>query len=225
MYQQQQNVAMKQELHNAELQHCQKAANMEQKRYEVELERQAQITLEEKAMDERRIQEKQNNLNDLYGDYNAQLAEQHEGDQERNKQQCDGNDKDENKDEDEDEDEDEIPSPSWTHAQPHIYAQPQPSPSLSPPPLPPPDLSKCVPPSLRPYQEPVIPNYLGPMNVESSNCHTLHFDSEKLRKSTWQQAVFEICCSEGLVHLPPLPAWLVNLHHLYENNANFQKQI
>ena len=46
---------------------------------------------------------------------------------------------------------------------------------------------QTLPKGQRPYHEPQggpEHHYLGPMNVEFSHCHALHFDSEKLSTST-----------------------------------------
>jgi hypothetical protein len=41
-----------------------------------------------------------------------------------------------------------------------------------------------LPPARVPYQEPLQRHSLGPMSVEHFQCHALHFDCEKLSKST-----------------------------------------
>ena len=63
------------------------------------------------------------------------------------------------------------------------------------------------------------------MNVECSNCHALHFDCEKLSKSTCAQKYFGMCCLEGEVQLLALPQWPQELQRLYENNRNFVHNI
>ena len=52
-----------------------------------------------------------------------------------------------------------------------------PSPGNNPPPI-------QLPPGGRVYAEPIQIHYLGPMDVQCPECHALHFDCEKLSKST-----------------------------------------
>ena len=59
------------------------------------------------------------------------------------------------------------------------------------------------------------------MDVQCPECHALHFDCEKLSKSTCAQKCFGICCLEGKVQLPALPQWPQELQRLYENNWYF----
>jgi hypothetical protein len=77
-----------------------------------------------------------------------------------------------------------------------------------PPPPPPPPLAaptRPLPPARAPYQEPLQRHSLGPMNVECQHCHALHFDCEKLIKSTRAVSKFGSCCLEGQIRLPPFP--------------------
>ena len=62
-------------------------ANVKKRREELELQKQAQILAQERALQERRIYEKENNLNDLYNDYGSQMAMHYQEDQDRNRQQ------------------------------------------------------------------------------------------------------------------------------------------
>ena len=58
------------------------------------------------------------------------------------------------------------------------------------------------------------------MNVECRHCHALHFDCEKLSKSTRISGpLFGMCCLEGLVLLPALREWPNVLNHLYERRS------
>jgi hypothetical protein len=43
------------------------------------------------------------------------------------------------------------------------------------------------------------------MNVQCRHCQALHFDGEKLTKSTRNNPCFGTCCLEGQVQLPPIP--------------------
>ena len=80
-------------------------------------------------------------------------------------------------------------------------------------------------PGERPYDEPIQIHYLGLMNIECSDCYALHFDCEKISKSTRAQKCFVICCLKGKVQLPTLPQWPQELQRLYENNQNFVHNI
>jgi hypothetical protein len=64
--------------------------------------------------------------------------------------------------------------------------QREPTPEFDAPPPPPPLAAPArpLPPACAPYQEPLQRHSLGPMNVECQHCHALHFDCEKLTKST-----------------------------------------
>ena len=54
---------------------------------------------------------------------------------------------------------------------------------------------------------------LGSMTIECSNCHALHFLSEKLSLSGPPK--FGVCCLQGQVSLPPLPPFPTELRQLY----------
>jgi hypothetical protein len=62
-----------------------------------------------------------------------------------------------------------------------------------------------VPIGRRPYSDPLTRHSLGPMNIECSHCHALHFDSEKLSGSTINNKKFGGCCLQGQVKLPAFP--------------------
>src|SRR3954466_8433160 len=67
------------------------------------------------------------------------------------------------------------------------------------------------------------------MNVDCRKCHALHFDSEKLSKSTCNNLLFGSCCLQGQVQLPPIPeppAALRNLlWGLHPLSGEFKKNI
>ncbi|KIJ08826.1 hypothetical protein PAXINDRAFT_41049, partial [Paxillus involutus ATCC 200175] len=77
----------------------------------------------------------------------------------------------------------------------------------------------------RPYQEPVVVHDLGPMDVDCSHCHALHFDSEKLTKSTRGRKHFGMCCLEGQVQLEPFLAWPPELNQLFLSDRQFVEKI
>ena len=67
------------------------------------------------------------------------------------------------------------------------------------------NLQRTLPKGRRPYHEPQRGperHNLGPMNVECSHCHALHFDSEKLSSSTRANKKFGSCCLQGQIQLP-----------------------
>ena len=64
---------------------------------------------------------------------------------------------------------------------------------------------QTLPKGRRPYHEPQRGperHNLGPMNVECSHCHALHFESEKLSSSTRANKKFGGCCLQGQIQLP-----------------------
>ncbi|KIJ09644.1 hypothetical protein PAXINDRAFT_87199, partial [Paxillus involutus ATCC 200175] len=77
----------------------------------------------------------------------------------------------------------------------------------------------------RPYQEPVVVHDLSPMDVDCSHCHALHFDSEKLSKSTRGRKRFGMCCLEGQVQLEPFLAWPPELNQLFLSDHQFVEKI
>ena len=52
------------------------------------------------------------------------------------------------------------------------------------------------------------------MNVQCSHCHALHFDCEKLSKSTRAVPKFGSCCLQGQIQLPPFRPAPVTLRDL-----------
>ena len=74
-----------------------------------------------------------------------------------------------------------------------------PSPSPSPPPPPPPGNAGGLP------RDSVQRHSLGPMNLQCSYCHALHFSVKKLSKSTIREPKFGMCYLSGQVDLPPFP--------------------
>ncbi|KAG5319771.1 hypothetical protein C0989_000878, partial [Termitomyces sp. Mn162] len=61
-----------------------------------------------------------------------------------------------------------------------------------------------VPRGRQPYLIEYPPHYLGPMTVICPHCQALHFDAEKLTKSTIYNPKFGMCCLQGQVNLPRL---------------------
>ena len=85
-----------------------------------------------------------------------------------------------------------------------------------------------VPPDGRPYVEPVQSHSLGPMNIQCSHCHALHFISEKLSNSTIRNPCFGICCLQGQVTLPYIQQWPHNLQILFDDpqdHTQFKRKI
>ncbi|KAG5347434.1 hypothetical protein C0989_011882, partial [Termitomyces sp. Mn162] len=68
-----------------------------------------------------------------------------------------------------------------------------------------PPLELPIPPQLGPVQpiprgrQPYLmaPHYLGPMTVICPHCQALHFDAEKLTRSTRNNPKFGMCCLQG----------------------------
>ncbi|KNZ72420.1 hypothetical protein J132_03386 [Termitomyces sp. J132] len=80
-----------------------------------------------------------------------------------------------------------------------------------------------VPRGRQPYLIEYPPHYLGPMTVICPHCQALHFDAEKLTKSTRNSPKFGMCCLQGQVNLPRLrdaPADLLNLLHGHHPLSN-----
>ncbi|KAG5333727.1 hypothetical protein C0989_005025, partial [Termitomyces sp. Mn162] len=61
-----------------------------------------------------------------------------------------------------------------------------------------------IPKGRQPYLIEYPPHYLGPMTVICPHCQALHFDAEKLTKSTRNNPKFGMCCLQGQVNLPRL---------------------
>lgn len=70
---------------------------------------------------------------------------------------------------------------------------------------PPPVPAAAIPLARRPYKEPASRFSVGGMNIECRHCHALHFDGEKLAKSTRNNPLFGMCCLQSQVKLPRLP--------------------
>ena len=136
---------------------------------------------------------------DALHEYSQCSGEQYKQDQQRQQQQLDAG----------------SPSPSPS-LNPSIPRRPSPgpdhrSPSLPAVPLPDPDPSDssssdsedgnhnpppphCIPPGGRAYTKSIELHSLEPMNIQCSNCHALHFISEKLSSSSICNPHFGICC-------------------------------
>ena len=71
----------------------------------------------------------------------------------------------------------------------------------------------------RPARAPVERHSLGPMNLQSPNCHAFHFEAEKLSNSTRNQLKFGMCCLTGQVHLPPFPPAPRHLRDLFDGTS------
>ena len=85
-----------------------------------------------------------------------------------------------------------------------------------------------IPPGGRQYTEPVQIHSLGPMNIQCSNCHALHFISEKLSNSGVRNPRFGMCCLQGQVNLPPIQQWPRVLQDLFDDPRDpteFRKKI
>jgi hypothetical protein len=99
----------------------------------------------------------------------------------------------------------QLPLPSASLlCPPSLQRKPTPEFDLPPPP-PLAAPARPLPPACAPYQEPLQRHSLGPMDVECQHCHALHFDCEKLTKSTRAVSKFGSCCLEGQIRLPPFP--------------------
>jgi len=183
-----------------EVLHRQHEAEAERERQELEMRHHQQVLEQESATQQRREQE-QRHLDELYQEYGPQSAEQHAEDQARNQDNGPNNPNDE--------------PPHNDPVPPNEPNVPVPQP---PPPPPPPPRRQPLFPGGRPYREPIAKNNLGAMGVECQHCHALHFDCEKLSKSTQNNIVFGMCCLEGLVQLPPLPRWPVTLRNLFRDH-------
>ncbi|KAH7903120.1 hypothetical protein BJ138DRAFT_1021123, partial [Hygrophoropsis aurantiaca] len=78
------------------------------------------------------------------------------------------------------------------------------------------------------YAEPLARHNMGPMNVVCPNCKALHFDCEKLSKSSRRNPKFGDCCLTGQIDLPRLEAFPQELQRLYEDpqdSRSFRKNI
>ncbi|KAF8801157.1 hypothetical protein BYT27DRAFT_7047348, partial [Phlegmacium glaucopus] len=57
------------------------------------------------------------------------------------------------------------------------------------------------------------------MTLECAHCHALHFDAERLSKSTVNEPKFGLCCLSGQVHLPPFPPAPRDLRELFDGTS------
>ena len=146
--------------------------------------RRRQQVLEQELATQQRWEQEQRHLDELYQDYGPQSAEQHAEDQARNQDDHPNNPNEEPPHND------PVP-PVQEPVPPNEPNVPVPQP---PPPPPPPPWWQPLPPGGRPYHEPIVKNNLGAMGVECQHCHALHFDCEKLSKSTRNNSV----CHTGL---------------------------
>ncbi|KAG1813501.1 uncharacterized protein BJ212DRAFT_1482413 [Suillus subaureus] len=80
-----------------------------------------------------------------------------------------------------------------------------------------------VPDGGRPYTEPITHHTLGPLNIECTNCHAMHFACEKLSNSSQRNPRFGMCCLQGQVNFPPFPAWPPELRQAYTDRTFISK--
>ncbi|KAG2151626.1 uncharacterized protein EDB93DRAFT_1249272 [Suillus bovinus] len=71
--------------------------------------------------------------------------------------------------------------------------------------------------------QPINIHSLGPLNVECTKCHALHFASERLLKSSLRNPKFGTCCLEGKVVLLPFPPWPPELQRAYTDRTFVSK--
>ena len=192
-----------------EMLHRQCEAEAERQRQELEM-----LHRQQELVTQQRREQEQRHLDELYQKYGPQSVEQHAEDQARNQDNCPNNPNEEFPHND------PVP-PVQEPVPPNEPNVPVPQPS---PPPPPPPWQQPFPPGGRPYREPMAKSNLGAMSVECQHCHALHFDCEKLSKSTRNNIVFGMCCLEGLVQLPPFPQWPVTLQNLFQNH-HFREHI
>ena len=76
-----------------------------------------------------------------------------------------------------------------------------------------------VPKGCCPYGDPASRHSLGPMNVSCPNCHALHFQSEKLVKSSNVHPKFGVCCLQGQIQLPSISQSPPLLHQLLNSST------
>jgi hypothetical protein len=156
----------------------------------------------------------------------------------REMEEMEDSEDDEDEDEDEDEEYDEFGrvTPLWfppsssplQSPSTHSPSLPPRSPSLEfhppPPPPPPPRPARPLPPGHAPYREPLQRHSLGSMNVQCPHCHALHFDCEKLAKSTRAVPKFGSCCLQGQIQLPPFHPAPATLRDLLCGRSPFAKE-
>ena len=93
------------------------------------------------------------------------------------------------------------------------------SPPHSRPPSPVPQLPRIqnnLPKGRAPYQEPTGRHSLRPMILQCPYCQALHFNDEKLSRSTLNEPRFGMCCLTGQIQLPAFPAAPQDLRNLFD---------
>ena len=114
------------------------------------------------------------------------------------------------------------PSPPLPRSPPRSLP-PSRSPS-PPPPLPPPRRQvqqSHVPRARAIHREPVARHSLGHMNDVCPQCGALHFASERLSRSTINEAKFGMCCLSGQVVLPAFPPAPRELRELFDGTSPY----
>jgi hypothetical protein len=90
---------------------------------------------------------------------------------------------------------------------------------------PPPPPLQQLPPARRPFNKENIEVFnLGRMNIQCSSCSALHWDAERLSKSTALRPLFGSCCLQGKIALPPIEPIPIELRHLYDGNDHQSKK-
>ena len=135
------------------------------------------------------------------------------------------------------------PAPQLLHPPSPPPPPPSPPPALQPPLLPPAQIhhfqqaywpapqqiQQNIPKARAPYHDPPQHFSLGPMNLECSECHALHFKAEKLSNSTCDQINFGLCCLSGQIKLPEFPPAPRALRDLFDGTSphsqNFKTNI
>ena len=111
----------------------------------------------------------------------------------------------------------DIQPPAHPPFQPVIEHQPPPLPA------PPPPVRNSrrngAPRGRSAYREPDRRHSLGPMTISCPLCRALHFDVEKLGKSTRNNPKFGMCCLTGQINLPAFPAPPLELRHLFDGTS------
>jgi Helitron helicase-like domain at N-terminus len=95
------------------------------------------------------------------------------------------------------------------------------------PPMPPvaPPMPPAVPVARQPFDKTKIkPHDMGRMNVICSKCGALHWDEEKLSKSTKNEPKFGTCCFSGKIQLPLLHPLPQEIYDLYEGDDHLAKE-
>ncbi|KAJ6462878.1 hypothetical protein C8R45DRAFT_752003, partial [Mycena sanguinolenta] len=81
-----------------------------------------------------------------------------------------------------------------------------------------------IPVARRPYTEPEARHDLGRMDVKCGRCGALHWDNEKLSKSTVHEAKFGMCCNQGKVVLQELNVLPPDLEKLFAEDSTQAKE-